>query len=219
MRWQLNIKSNFVLVVFEREHLAAQLLARVDVERPGHMLPAGQGQQQVAGDEAGALGAARRGGGARRARRAETLLGAAGALGEPRALGRGGVLAGAVLQQQPLGGGAPAAGGRQQESRAAGLRLAAHGDGEAGGAPSRAGGARRRAASQRAGARPEYIEGGEAPTAGPRGGRRELLLLLQGRAPRRVPQSRAGQVGASRLRLGVCVCAASAASPGCALPA
>lgn len=113
-------------------YLAAQLAARVDAQRPGHMLALGQRQQQVVGDAAGprrAPGAAarhRRGGrrlrAAGRARRAEVVRGAR-ALREARALGRHGRRV--VRVQQAFGWGA--SGGREQQGWATGLRGAAHG--------------------------------------------------------------------------------------------
>lgn len=113
-------------------YLAAQLAARVDAQRPGHMLALGQGQQQVVGDSAGprraprAVAGAGRGGRrlrtAGRAGGAEVVRGA-GALGKARALGRHGRRV--VRVQEALGRGAP--GGREQQGRAAGLRGATHG--------------------------------------------------------------------------------------------
>ncbi|KAK2506525.1 hypothetical protein MC885_005141, partial [Smutsia gigantea] len=95
-------------------HLAAQLAAGVDTQRPGDMLALGQRQQQVVGDPAGprrAPGAAagtRRGGQrlrtAGRAGGAEVVRGTR-ALREARALGRHGRRI--IRVQQALGRGAP----------------------------------------------------------------------------------------------------------------
>lgn len=118
-------------------HLAAQLPARADAQRPGHLLPLGQRQQQVRGDQAGtrrAAAARGRSGGTRRPGSAQAVRGAA--FGEPRALGGRRFLGGAVVQGlEALGRGAAAAGGRQQG------RGAAHG-GSGAGAELQAGAAR-----------------------------------------------------------------------------
>lgn len=113
-------------------HLTAELPAGADAQRPRHLLPLGQRQQQVGGDEAGPRRpSGGRGGGAGRRRGAEAIRGAGGALGQARPLGSRSLLVGAVGERrQALGRGAAAAGGRQEErggpARRRGSR-AAHG--------------------------------------------------------------------------------------------
>lgn len=118
-------------------HLAAQLPPGADAQRPGHLLPLGQRQQQVRGDQAGTRRspAGGRHGGTRRSGGAQAIRGSA--IGEARALGGRCFFGGAVVERlEPLGRGAAAAGGRQEG------RGAAHGGERERARSSEAGGAR-----------------------------------------------------------------------------
>lgn len=180
------------------------------------MLPVGQGQQEVAGDEAGALRAAgagrrraaasrdRRDGSARRARGAEAVLGPrAGAVGgEAGALGCGRFLGdGAVLQEEALGRGAPAAGTGggsrrvQERGGAAGLELAAHGAGRQRQLRRRRAGAtlsRSQRARSRTGAALAWERAKAARRALPSSAGDSLQIRCRQRGRARVVQCRAG---------------------------